>query len=207
MIWTPVLFLDIDGVLNRHEQHRNGYCGIDEVLALNLDRVAHGTDCTIVISSAWRYLVLNGQMKIDGFRSLMLTHGVPFRLTERVAGTIRKDASATNCDRGRQIAQWLHGSDYRLGQAVAVDDRDDGITAEGIALVQTDANIGLDEQAAERLLAALTAAAKSPGPYPRRCAARLAGNAGCTNLVELVGAERCPLHTATDRETCAGGLH
>lgn len=48
---TPVLFLDVDGVLNRYGSNNNGLDG-DKLLLLQ--RVIEMTGCAIVISSTWR---------------------------------------------------------------------------------------------------------------------------------------------------------
>lgn len=72
-----VLFLDIDGVLNPHERMATGYCGICRERAGHLNRIlATVPDAHIVISSAWRYMILNGSMTLRGFEFLLLIHGV-----------------------------------------------------------------------------------------------------------------------------------
>jgi hypothetical protein len=69
------IFLDIDGVLNSHNTLSNGYCGIDKDKADLLNQIIDN-DTKIVISSAWRYLVINNFMTLTGFENLLLTHGL-----------------------------------------------------------------------------------------------------------------------------------
>jgi hypothetical protein len=73
----PLLFLDIDGVLNGHEQHANKFCGIGATQAAFLNQIlADVPDLQIVVSSAWRYMILGGAMTLKGFEHLLQTHGV-----------------------------------------------------------------------------------------------------------------------------------
>src|SRR4051812_43157756 len=70
------LFLDIDGVLNNHVKMDNGYCGIDarrmRLLGQLVDRVPR---VKIYLVSAWRYMILSGDMTLAGFKNMLLTHG------------------------------------------------------------------------------------------------------------------------------------
>lgn len=72
-----LIYLDIDGVLNDHQAYTNGYCGtsLNCIAAMNciLDEEP---EAKLVISSAWRYLVLTGSMTLKGFEALLLTHGL-----------------------------------------------------------------------------------------------------------------------------------
>jgi hypothetical protein len=62
-----IIFLDIDGVLNRHILQNNGYCGIEQphVQALNYI-LAKVPEAKIVVSSAWRYMVHQQAMTLKG---------------------------------------------------------------------------------------------------------------------------------------------
>lgn len=61
------IFLDIDGVLNRHKRHPNGYCPLVEPcvarLSFLLGRYPH---VRLVISSAWRYMMERGDLSCRG---------------------------------------------------------------------------------------------------------------------------------------------
>lgn len=73
----PLLFLDIDGVLNAHEPLESGYCGICHKRVWHLNAILDAVpDLKIVLSSAWRYLILKGDMTVRGFESLLLVHGI-----------------------------------------------------------------------------------------------------------------------------------
>lgn len=78
----PVLFLDIDGVLNAHETiHPEVVSGIirdDKVKLLNF--VLQHTNAQIVVSSAWRYLCFRDEMKVAGMSWLLRSHGIWNRL-------------------------------------------------------------------------------------------------------------------------------
>lgn len=72
-----LLFLDIDGVLNDCCPHDNGYCGIQADKVRHLNRILEECpDVQLVISSSWRYTVLNGNSTLLGFEHLLLSHGV-----------------------------------------------------------------------------------------------------------------------------------
>src|SRR4051812_18579144 len=52
-----ILFLDVDGVLNRvgtKERCPNGCIGVEPDLCARLERVVSSTGCSIVLSSTWR---------------------------------------------------------------------------------------------------------------------------------------------------------
>lgn len=87
---NPLLFLDIDGVLNDHAKLPSGYSGIqlERVHVLNaiLDAI---DDLRLVISSAWRYQVTDGAMTLRGFETLLLVHGV--RCHARLHGVTDRD--------------------------------------------------------------------------------------------------------------------
>lgn len=85
-----IIFLDIDGVLNSHSPHPNGYCGISPECAQRFNRILEEFPyAKLVISSSWRYLVHNGSMTITGLENLFLSHGLNFR--GKIEGITRKD--------------------------------------------------------------------------------------------------------------------
>lgn len=158
------LFLDVDGALNGHERGVNGYCSTRPPLVDLLNQLIGRTDCLLVISSAWRYLVHNGHMTVVGLENLFLTHGLDCRL--RVAGILRPDLSPMQCDRGPQIQDWLDAYGFGLVSYAVVDDLDLEITSRGHPFVQTDGTIGMTAQDAARLEVLL-------GPVPFAYQARL----------------------------------
>lgn len=102
-----LIFLDIDGVLNDHtfnEEAQSSTIDEDSVDALN--EVIHKTGAVIVLSSAWRYQVLNGAMTFIGFEYLLRTHGVTNDL--KIVGSTRRDYEDYKNDlRGNQISEWM----------------------------------------------------------------------------------------------------
>jgi hypothetical protein len=113
----PLIFLDIDGVLNNHS-----YIGGDVescvILADNvrvLNKIILGADAEIVLSSAWRYMIPKA-MTLKGFEYLLRSHGVAAK--DRLIGYTRRDEKIAT--RGYQIEDWLVKHDYR--RYVVIDD-------------------------------------------------------------------------------------
>jgi hypothetical protein len=80
---VKVLFLDIDGVLNGHERHPDSpYTTIRPDCVTHLNTVLLKTGCKVVVSSAWRYMLLRPRankpapMTLLGFAYLLHTHGL-----------------------------------------------------------------------------------------------------------------------------------
>lgn len=159
MIGRPIIFLDIDGTINDHHIHPNGYHGTKWECVRRFNRIIAETDARIVISSSWRYPVLGGHMDVMGFEILLLTHGVDCR--GRVAGVTRRDCTdgeadvPPRSDRGFQIREWLKSTFWK-GPYVVLDDMDLGITAAGHPFVHVDGDVGLTDADAERAIAILT---------------------------------------------------
>jgi hypothetical protein len=149
-----LVFLDIDGVLND-----NAVCATAESSSLNpaavarLNQVLRATGAKLVLSSSWRYLILDGSMSLQGFEYLLRTHGLD---KDCLLG--HTDADEACPGRAAQILRWLgqHGS----GASWAVLD-DDVLDLGGQSWrhVQTQRGVGLTDADAARVLAILT----SPG--------------------------------------------
>lgn len=159
-----VVFLDIDGVLNGHDWDEGAQSNrIQYRCVCQLNRIIRATDCKFVLSSAWRYMLLDRGRKFrpamttTGFEYLMRTHGAcGFRLL----GTTAADADfgwtlENNLPvRGLQIQAWLEQNSEKHGveRYVAIDDDDLDITPLGIPLVQTNPKWGLSmRKAAEAI--------------------------------------------------------
>jgi hypothetical protein len=145
----PLIFLDIDGVLNGHEfdpvaqsTSLNKYC----VEVFN--RVLKAVDCEIVISSAWRYMILGGAMTVRGFEYMLRTHGVG-PLEDRLVGCTREDEYVAT--RGKQVEhwRWLNKHD---GLYVVVDDLSLDIAECGHPFVQTNGQRGISHDNAVRVV-------------------------------------------------------
>ena len=144
-----LLFLDIDGVLNDHARYPNGYCGIKRECAdlfnIVLDKLPK---LEIVISSAWRYLLINQNMTIIGFEQMLLTHGL--NIFGRIYGYTDPDvfeikpktpeewsAVGLKC-RKEQILKY--SSERLCNNWLAVDDLELGL---GHRQIKTDPTIGI----------------------------------------------------------------
>lgn len=152
----PILFLDIDGVLNGHEFNAEAEStSMVRACVRQLNRIIVACRPRIVISSAWRYLVLEGAMTASGFQSMLRTHGV-HRSADIIDTTVADERIPT---RGGQIVQWLgaHGDGARFA---ILDDLDLDISTRGLPFVQTRKDVGLTEADADRVIALLTGASQ-----------------------------------------------
>lgn len=195
-----ILFLDVDGVLNGHERHDNGYCGIDENRVRYLDLIVERTGCRIVLASAWRYMILGGQMTLHGFGYLLSIHGAARATTDSLIGILGPDKDPSDPhDRGKLAREWLtskrpDGFTWRDGQqfisfepppdgvvaALAIDDLDDpGYTANGIAFVKTYPGSGLTVQIANDVIRMLNSdKARFVKPDPEEVVCSKCGGSG-----------------------------
>lgn len=156
-----VLFLDIDGVLNGHFFDRAAESStINPACVARLNRVLAETRCSIVISSAWRYMILGGAMTLRGFEYMLRTHGV--HCVGGVIGHTRADTSPGSDyeERGRQCREWL--KDHPEVKTFAcVDDAQVGFS--GLPIVRTDGAKGLTDEDAAALIGLL---GRPSGPDP-----------------------------------------
>lgn len=100
----PLVFLDIDGVLNganawNHGAQSNTIHGPCIEAFNHLLRQARPQ---IVLSSAWRYMLLCGAMRAHGFEYLLRTHGA-VGIANSIIGTTCADEDCAHCGaRGRR---------------------------------------------------------------------------------------------------------
>lgn len=169
----PVLFLDIDGVLNDHppfdERIGSSVIQADKVKLLNF--VLEHSNAQIVLSSAWRYLFYRGEMNLEGLSWLLRSHGIWNRFVsitrrDKMEHHVKKADVATEADiyqqfprsneRGQQIADWraanAHNSNYAVVDDGATEPdgtwTDLGIGAAGHPFERTESNVGLTPSAA-----------------------------------------------------------
>ncbi len=154
----PIIFTDVDGCLNRHQRHGNGYCGVDADCIAHFNRVLAETDANIVVSSAWRYLFHSGSHTLAGMESLLLTHGL--NCHRRIVDVTCRDEVVAQ--RGRQISQWLR--QYGSRPYVVLDNGgtdedgrwyDLGIRRENHPVVWCDGYVGLTADLADLMIAVL----------------------------------------------------
>ena len=153
------LFLDIDGVLNDHRKWPNKFAPI---LFENVEHLNHileaVPDVQIVLSSAWRYLVLGGSMTQEGLVNLLQTHGL--NVYERLHGITGKDP--VNELRPYDDVEWW----AEMGLQWRVEQIREYVQAHGLTrwavlddlrldvehLFQTNPQIGLTQEIAEQVI-------------------------------------------------------
>lgn len=159
---SSFIFLDIDGVLNSHDDvNASGIYSINQDAMQRLNRIVEATGAELVISSAWRYMIRGGAMTIAGFRYLLMTHGL--KPSVQIHGCTVSDEEIG--DRGQQIAEYLQA--YGPRPYVVLDDGSE--TPQGEAPTMTEALLrqhaerwvlvdgsrGLDDACADQAIALL----------------------------------------------------
>lgn len=154
---APVLFLDIDGVLNSREcwaSLRGQRHKIDLTKVALLNEVVATTRCLIVVSSTWRLGVGQGK---GGCRAILRDYGLKARFRRDWRTPEFRADDPTFPVRGTEIAYWLsrNGSpSYAI-----VDDDGDMLPEQMPRFVQTSFEHGLTREHADRLIALLSRAA------------------------------------------------
>ncbi len=122
----PVIFLDIDGVLNteRTTERMRGILGIDSELVQNFKQILSVVDVDIVLSSTWR---LYPDLK---------------EAVEKIF-TIRDVTPVTDGSRGDDIAAWLNDNPGYWDNHLVIDDDDDMVDGLTVVLVNPDFGLSL----------------------------------------------------------------
>ena len=149
----PVIFLDIDGVLNGHNFNALASSNVIERRCVKLlNWILLETDARVVLSSAWRYMSHGGGCTLLGFEYLLRSHGV---IAGRLIGATCLDETQWST-RGRQIAAFRHRHTSHLARCVAIDDGDEedtyGLKTCGIPWVRTDGCVGLTLEDCDRVI-------------------------------------------------------
>jgi hypothetical protein len=151
MSGKPLLFLDVDGVLNSvqyyvkmHEQHAKlgqGIYSLDPGALAILQYIVSSTDCNIVMMSTWRRI-----HSIDRIKELFTLQGYDGDPPIIGATPI---FNSPDCKRGLEVAAYLQLSPFAgyLTQYVCIDDDSDFMPHQN--LVQCDNEYGLTEADAE----------------------------------------------------------
>ena len=145
----PVLFLDVDGVLNqRGTLHRfQGVRGVDPEKVEQLHRIIAATDCRIVLASTWRKYP-------DHVAHLAEQLGVPY--TSRLIGQTPVDVPAFTggyTSRGHEIGAFLAAHPEIKVFVILDDDRDMGQLTK--FAVYTDDASGLTPAIANKVISRL----------------------------------------------------
>lgn len=140
----PILFLDIDGVLNRIDC--NGVTGrrlIEPECVWALGWIIEKTNAAVVLSSAWRYMTFDTEdhpaaVTLTGFEYLLKTHGLSVPTVHPiVVGTTPSDEMVSN--RVLQIDYWVDR--HKPPLYVAIDDMDLGNPF--LSFIKTNGRVGL----------------------------------------------------------------
>lgn len=143
-----ILFLDIDGCLNGHDYDKQSESSwIKPECVTQLNRVLDITGCEIVISSAWRYMILNGACTIRGFEYMLRTHRIHCK--DLVKGYLDFDETQDEAGRASLIRRWV--SEHKPKRWAVLDDL--LLPIDPIEnFVRTDGQVGLTEKEADRLI-------------------------------------------------------
>ena len=145
----PLLFLDLDGVVNA--SYDSDQAMILPRCAAQLNRILKATRARVVISSAWRVWVHGRLMTLQGFSRMLRTHGIECQ----VVGVTPADGKVQG--RGKQITAYLAEHPH-VGRYVVLDDDEFDIRTEGHPLVRTDGGTGLTERDADLAIELLSPA-------------------------------------------------
>lgn len=155
----PLLFLDVDGVLNSarwcREKPPGGGIGIDPSAARHLQRIIDETGCKLVLSSTWRkdysIAVMRSKLIAAGMRDPVPLIGYTPDLDEPARPGCVINLAPT---RGREVQQWIDTNGFS-GPYVCLDDEvHDFLPAH--PLVQTTFHNGLMREHADACIAILT---------------------------------------------------
>lgn len=130
-----ILFLDIDGVLNRHdtEERCGRYLGVDRRLSDKFLAWLRTTDVDVVLSSTWRkHLDMFNHLNEAGIHWIGSTPHIP------------------SAERGLEIRTWLH-EHPEVTEFAILDDMADMLPEQLPNFVQTDTDIGIEDKHIEKL--------------------------------------------------------
>lgn len=162
----PILFLDIDGVLNSLEYAKGkeargekGCLGIDPAAVVHLQRIVDETDCSIVLSSTWR---LGPPGTLSNVRGKLVAAGMrhPCPLRDRTPDLSYKVTPEgrglyAGVRRGEEVKHWIESHGYE-GPYCCIDDDSDFLP--GQPLVKTSFNDGITAEHANRVIEILRGA-------------------------------------------------
>jgi hypothetical protein len=150
---APILFLDIDGVLNSVEWMKHGTMwgsnlgALDPVACARLDRVLVATGADIVLSSAWRH-----STSCEKMQTFLRVRGCPSaRVIDRTPWGSEMPPDSGD-ERGHQIQHWL--DTHPTPRFAIVDDSTDMVHLLP-KLIRTPWETGLGDEHVELLIAML----------------------------------------------------
>lgn len=134
-----ILFLDVDGVINNRNTVKKGvHFPIDPYCAFLVGKIQLDTDCTVILSSAWRHLE-------KGYEEI----------NDRVVKLSGKTKSCCTGIRGAEIYAWIRDNipyDERDEVRYAIlDDEGDMLMWQAEHFFQTSFEEGLTEEIANKV--------------------------------------------------------
>ena len=116
-----IIFLDIDGVLNRHEHsYLKEGLRIHPEPAGYFQNLVSRSKAKVVLISSWRRWINNGHMTTHGFSRVLWTHGIEATIVDALPAK-DEDKNHTE-DRREKIIEWLEG--HAVDSYVILDDLD-----------------------------------------------------------------------------------
>jgi hypothetical protein len=152
-----IVFLDIDGVLN--DSRFNAAAESSSLLrpaVERLNQILRASGAKLVLSSSWRYLILERAMTVEGFEYLLRTHGLDKGCLIGHTGPDAADEGDHVSGRAAQIRAWLAASNHNVTAWVALDDGVLDLGDDRWRQVKTDGTVGLTDDDARAAIAILT---------------------------------------------------
>lgn len=154
---TPLIFLDVDGVLNTHDYDayaKSNPIHRDKVELLN--HIIFETNAKIVLSSAWRYLVHRQEMTITGLNWLFRSHGL---VAHAIVDITSEDIPGPGMrqiynERAYQVEKYLIDNNPNVNYVI-IDDNDFDFTIRQLNFVQTQVETGLTKTDVEQAISFL----------------------------------------------------
>ena len=161
-----IIFLDIDGVLNTESWYvqmtnetpkdKFGYAYDPQAVA-NLRKIVEETEADIVISSSWKCMGLS-QIE-DMWKDRNLPGKIIGITPNSVSDELLIDADIDSMElfhiRGEEIKEWLKKHGKRVCNYVIIDDMDNMLPGQQSHFVQTNPEMGITEDDAEKAIAIL----------------------------------------------------
>lgn len=161
-----VIFLDIDGVLNTKwwytQMDRNtpkdkyGYA-FDPKAVANLRRIVEETGAIIVISSSWKCMGLSQMEEMWDVRNLpgKIVGITPNSVSDELLVNADIDSIELFHIRGEEIKEWLTRHGKHVSHYVIIDDMDNMLPEQQSIFVQTNPEVGITEDDANKAIAIL----------------------------------------------------
>jgi hypothetical protein len=151
MLDEPLIFLDLDGVLNHHIPgcRPSSANGLDPDNVAQFNQIIRATQAQIVIISDWRWFYTWEQLQ-----QRLRAAGLEGELLGTTSTEWLQATDDTWLSRGYEIEEWLQQHQYR-GAFVILDDRPD-LEPYLDHLIQTDTRKGLTEVEVQQAIARLS---------------------------------------------------